>query len=79
MMYRVNEGDKNFRVWFSTHEFEREHNKAPRGYGFWGFRFEGHEFWAKGTYTEAKMACIREVSRLAPAGYSNAVSVEVLA
>ena len=63
---------------FTDAEYRFEDGHAPKGYGFWGFEFEGHEFWAKGTLTEAKKACRAEVRRLAPAGYKGYVSVNIL-
>lgn len=66
------------RIWFDDNEYRYEHNKAPKGYGCWGFTFEGHEFWAHGTLTEAKKACRQEVKRLAPKNYKDDVWVNVL-
>lgn len=63
---------------FSTREYEFTHGRTPKGYGHWGFTFEGHEFWATGTYAEAKKACRKEVKRLAPERYDGFVTVKVL-
>ena len=58
---------------FTDTEYRFNSGHAPRGRGYWGFRFEGHEFWATGTLTEAKKKCRAEVRRLAPKGYANLV------
>ena len=63
---------------FTDREFWREHGKAPKGRGCWGFSFEGYEFWACGTLAEAKKACRAEIKKLAPAGYEGYVSVNIL-
>lgn len=63
---------------FSTREYLREHMRMPKGYGYWGFEFEGHEFWAYGTLTEAKKACRAHIKEVAPAGYDGYVVVKVL-
>lgn len=63
---------------FTTSEYRFEHGKDPKGYGFWGFEFEGHEFWHSGTLTEAKKECRKEVKRLAPEGYEGYVFVNIL-
>lgn len=65
-------------ITFTDREYRRDHCTAPRGRGYWGFEFEGHEFWACGTLTEAKKACREEVKRLAPKGYTGFVTVNVL-
>ena len=66
------------KIEFSTREYEFSHGKMPKGWGYWGFTFEGHEFWATGTYAEAKKACRQEIKRLAPEGYDGYVIVNVL-
>jgi len=66
------------RIEFDTTKYAYEYGHTPRGYGFWGFAFEGYEFWAKGTYTEAKRACVADVRQKAPAGYAGTVRVDVL-
>lgn len=63
---------------FNDTRYRYEHGHAPRGRGFWGFRFEGHEFWANGTLTQAKKECRAEVRRLAPKGYQMPVTVTIL-
>ena len=65
-------------VEFTDREYRWSHGKSPRGYGYWAFGFEGHEFWAKGTLTEAKKKCVEEVRRLAPEGYTGPVWVNIL-
>ena len=52
--------------------------RMPRGYGYWGFEFEGHEFWTTGTLTEAKKACRAHIKEVAPEGYKGYVIVNVL-
>lgn len=66
------------KIEFSNRTFMAEHGKAPKGYGYWLFSFEGYEFGASGTLATAKKACREEIKRLAPAGYSNTVYVEVM-
>lgn len=64
---------------FNDSKYRWTYGKAPKGYGVWAFRFEGHEFFApSGTYAEAKKACKAEIKRLAPKNYDGYVSVEVL-
>ena len=63
---------------FTDREYRHESGHAPRGYGRWGFSFEGYEFWATGTLTEAKKACRAEIKRLAPKDYTNLVIVNIL-
>lgn len=65
-------------ITFNTREYRREHGREPKGRGFWGFSFEGYEFWSLGTLTEARKACRQEVRRLAPEGYTGFVEVKVL-
>lgn len=66
------------RIEFSDSEYRFENGHAPKGFGYWGFEFEGHEYWTSGTLTEAKKACKAEVKRFAPAGYVGNVCVKVL-
>ncbi len=63
---------------FSTREYEREHGKAPKGFGYWGFEFEGYTFWHSGTYTQAKKACRTDVKAKAPNDYQGYVIINVL-
>lgn len=64
---------------FTTREYVRDHGKAPRGYGRWGFEFEGcYEFWHTGTFAECKKACREYVKSVAPEGYTGFVTVNVL-
>ena len=63
---------------FTDREYKIEHGKAPKGFGFWGFTFEGYEFWASGTLTEAKKACRNHIKELAPENYKGFVSVNIL-
>ena len=61
----------------SRYRFEAGH--APKGYGYWGFKFEGsYEFWHSGTLTEAKKACRKYVREVAPEGYTETVYVDIL-
>lgn len=62
---------------FRTGFFEYEHGRRPKGYGFWLFSFEGHEFGASGTYTDAKKKCVEYVRRNVPADFVGRVIVEV--
>lgn len=66
------------RIEFSTREYENEHGVKPRGYGFWLFEFEGYEYEAKGTLTEAKKACKKYVKEVAPEDYTGEVYVNIL-
>lgn len=63
---------------FTDTEYRIEHGRAPKGYGRWGFGFEGYIFWATGTLTQAKKECRAEVRRVAPEGYSLPVMVNIL-
>ena len=51
---------------FTNREYMCEHGRQPKGYGRWGFEFEGYEFWATGTLTEAKRACKAYIKEIAP-------------
>lgn len=62
---------------FTTREYEAEHGHKPRGYGYWWFTFEGFEFQAKGTLTEAKKACRQHIKSIVPQGYRETVFVNV--
>lgn len=66
------------KIEFTDREYWHEHMKAPKGYGHWGFQFEGHEFWATGTLGDAKKACKAEVHRIAPEGYTGIVYVNIM-
>ena len=66
------------KIEFSTREYQIEHLRMPKGYGYWGFEFEGHEFWATGTLAEAKKACRQNVKEVAPADYTGTVIVNIL-
>ena len=68
---------KNSQIYFNTREYEYEHGRQPKGYGMWAFFFEGYEFWAHGTYAEAKKQCIKHIKSIAPADYENDVEVKV--
>lgn len=63
---------------FSDREYRWEHGKSPKGYGYWGFEFEGREFWAYGTRAQAQKACREEIKRVAPEGYTGTVVVNIL-
>ena len=71
-------GGKEMRIEFSTAEYKYEHGKAPKGYGYWMFEFEGYEYGAHGTLTEAKKLCREYVKKVAPADYAGTVHVNVL-
>ena len=66
------------KIEFTDREYWREHMKAPKGRGYWGFEFEGYEFWATGTLGDAKKACKAEVRKVAPEGYTGIVYVNIL-
>ena len=66
------------RIEFTDREYRTENGKAPKGYGYWGFEFEGREFWAKGTLGDAKKACREEIKKVAPEGYTEMVFVNIL-
>lgn len=63
---------------FNDSEYRYEDGCAPKGYGYWGFAYEGYEFWTTGTYTEAKKACRKDVKEHAPKDYHGYVEVKVL-
>lgn len=66
------------KIEFTDREYRFENGKAPKGYGFWGFSFEGYEFWHTGTLTEAKKACKNYIKQVAPADYVGFVTVNIL-
>ena len=66
------------KIEFTDTEYRIENGRAPKGYGYWGFGFEGREFWAYGTLTEAKKKCRECVRECAPVGYDGTVYVNVL-
>ena len=66
------------KIEFTDKEYRFENGHAPKGFGYWGFQFEGHEFWASGTLTDAKKACKEEIKRLAPDGYTGYVIVNIM-
>lgn len=61
------------KIEFSDSEYRFESGHAPRG-----FSFEGYEFWAHGTLTQAKRQCMAEVRRLAPKDYASTVYVTIM-
>lgn len=65
------------RIEFSDREYRYEHDRAPRGRGWWLFTFEGHEFEHIGTLTEAKQACREHIRKIAPADYAGTVRVNI--
>lgn len=65
------------RIEFSDREYRYEHDRAPRGRGWWFFTFEGHEFEHTGTLTEAKQACREYIRKIAPADYAGTVRVNI--
>ena len=65
------------KIEFHDSEYRFEHGHAPKGYGYWLFSFEGLEFWAKGTLSEAKKQCREHIREIAPAGYSETVDVNI--
>ena len=67
------------KIEFTDSEYRFESGHAPKGYGRWGFEFEGsYEFWHTGTLTEAKKACREYVKKVAPVGYAETVTVNIL-
>lgn len=66
------------RIEFVDREYRWSHGKAPRGWGWWLFTFEGcHEFNTTGTLTEAKKDCKAYIRRIAPKGYNETVYVTI--
>ena len=45
------------KIEFVDTKYRFEHGHAPKGYGYWGFKFGGLTFWAWGTLTDAKKSC----------------------
>lgn len=62
-------------ITFNTTVYGWANGHAPRGFGNWGFEFEGTEFWFAGKYSEAKRACIKQIKAVTNDAY---VMVEVL-
>jgi len=51
-------------VHFNTGPYYFSHGCAPRGYGMWGFYFDGGEPWfTTGSYAYAKKAATAEAKR----------------
>lgn len=66
------------KIEFSDTSYRWTHGKAPKGYGWWFFTFEGiHEFEATGTLTEAKKQCRKHIRSIAPKGYAETVYVTI--
>ena len=79
MKYKRYEREEwKMRIEFTTREYMRDHGRMPKGRGYWGFEYEGYEFWAYGTLSEAKKACKEDVKKNAPKGYVGIVYVNVL-
>jgi hypothetical protein len=84
LIYNHRKGNKKIaevlkmKVEFSDTIYRFECGKAPKGRGGWGFSFEGYEFWAQGTLTEAKKACMAYVREVAPKDYTGTVVVDIL-
>lgn len=66
------------KIEFTANTYKYEHGKAPKGYGYWMFSFEGYEFGAQGTLAEAKKKCREYIKSVAPAGYVGTVFVVVM-
>lgn len=62
---------------FSDRDYVWTYGHSPRGRGWWWFFFEGQEFTASGTFTEAKRACVKHIREIAPKGYQGHVIVRV--
>lgn len=65
------------KIEFATGKYRYAYGHEPKGRGWWWFTFEGYEFQATGTYTEAKKACRAYVKYVAPEGYAGNVIVTV--
>jgi hypothetical protein len=65
------------KIEFSTWEYLKDHGKQPKGRGLWYFDFEGLQYAASGTLTEAKKKCVAHIREIAPKGYNKTVYVEV--
>lgn len=66
------------KIEFTTREYQWEHGKTPKGTGYWMFDFEGYQFEAWGTLTEAKKACKEYIKKIAPKDYTETVYVNVM-
>lgn len=82
MLYNkgVSERDERrieMKIEFSSWEYLKAYGKEPKGRGWWIFFFEGYEFSAVGTLTEAKRACREYVKSVAPKGYKETVVVKI--
>lgn len=66
------------KVEWMTDEYVFEHGESPKGYGYWGFTCEGYEFWASGTYTEAKKNVKAQIKKVAPADFKGTVYASVM-
>lgn len=67
------------KIEFTDSEYRFENGHAPKGFGRWGFQFEGsYEFWATGTLGEAKKACKAYIKEVAPIDYVGTVTVNIL-
>lgn len=65
------------KIEFSNARYIRNYGKAPKGRGWWWFTFEGYEFEATGTLTEAKKACREYIKEHAPKDYKGTITVIV--
>lgn len=71
--YIEEKGSRGMTIEFTDREYRFEHGRAPKGYGYWGFEYEGRQFWTTGTLTQAKAACRKEIRKQAPEGYAYVV------
>jgi len=69
--------DNIMKIEFTDREYRFEHGHAPKGRGWWFFKFEGHEFEATGTLTEAKKKCREHIREIAPKDYVGTVYVNI--
>lgn len=53
------------------------HGKAPRGNGWWFFKFNDQEFEATGTLTEAKKKCRAHIKEVMPKDYVGTIYVSI--
>ena len=65
------------RIEFNNNRYRFNHGKAPRGYGWWLFTYEGQEFQHTGTLTEAKKACAEHIRKTMPTDRTKTVRVTV--
>ena len=65
------------KIEFLTSKYVYNAGHEPKGRGWWWFTFEGYEFQATGTYSEAKKACRAYVKSVAPEDYIGTVYVTV--